>query len=254
MSDTHTFTVNRSNKSIYTSTHKDRDLFKIIPDSVRENKELLQRYTSFSKYAAVVKVEEYRQKDYNRSAFYLLPLINLEIDSFEGKMINCFIDTEELSIHVVVDGEVKYPLNNEYYLYKYTVESKMEKYNDKTCLVFSLKDYEKNIEYYLSSNVLKYSEAEKARVMLSNWLGCLERREIINPETNKPEALIVVNGVFLNPKLYGTKITYALYSGDGKFNPLEKYFRDELDVNIPKGTSLMDQVIKEKEVIDYIKQ
>lgn len=231
-----------------------RDIHKIIPEEVKENKTLLKRYTNYSKQAALAVVEGYKDKAFNRSVFYILPLIDLEIDSFDSKLVNTYINLEDNTLHCMVSEDVKFPLLNEYHLYNYSLKdiTNNSKYEEYKVYVFSLKDCLDEVEMYLNSNVKDYSDLARTKVQLSNWLSEVKRINLKNDE-GKDIMRSFVSSSFIDPGLYGTKIIFVMYpSNSAKVNPLDDYFKYDLEVSIPNGSSLMDKVNIEQELIEFI--
>lgn len=249
----------KNNKEIKTTStipqeFINRDVHNIIPEEVKENKSLLRRYTKYDKQTALAIVEGYKDKGFNRSVFYILPLIDLEIDTFDGKLVNAYINLEDNTIHCIVSEDVKFPLINKYHLYNYSLKeiTNKEEFEDYKVYVFSLKDSLDEVEMYLNSNVKDYSDYSRTKVQLSNWLSTVQRIKLKNEE-GKDVLRSFVASSFIDPGLYGTKLVFVMYpSNSAKVNPLDDYFKYDLEVSIPDGSSLMDKVNVEEELIDYI--
>lgn len=227
------------NNTLHLQVFKDRDINNIIPDKVKLNKYLLQRYTTFGRETAIAKTESF--KKYNRSAIYILPLIDLEIDSFEGKLLNTYLNQEDYTLYVQTATKVTYPLDNPYYITFIYI-------NSFYYYIFDVSKFQKEVDLYLDSKVDDFSKEAINKITLSNWL-CFMDSKISADNRNY---IFSIETYLIEPRLYGFKLINSLYKHDvgGKPNPLLTYYKEVLDIVIKPGVSLMNKVDLEKELIN----
>lgn len=234
---------NQSNK-INFDKFIDRDDRGIIPDEVKSNPALLKRYKMYNRETAISITESYKR--FNRSAIYILPLIDLEIDSFEGKMVNTYVDNESYKLYVTTTNKVLYPLNNQYY-------ETFIKGKDYWIYLFDISSVKEQVDYYLDSKVNLFDSNSRSKVLLHNWLSFINMSK-----TKSGEIKCTTDTYLVEPELYGFKLIYSLHnikmSITDQINPLYKYYKSlGFDIDINSNISLMDKVDLKSELVKYKK-
>jgi len=176
-------------------------------------------------------------KKFTRSTYYLLPLLNLEVNDFGYNLINTYFSNLGYKIYTRVKSleGLDHVLESDFF------ETKLEE-KEGFILVFNVPEKHKVVYDNFKSNKMHKSSQEVIRQIYSKH----------NLTTN-------LNGLYYcianEPDDYRYMLVWGLNGHillDGSPNPLLKYWENETGIKLPEGYPTLPSLNLEVECLDHL--